>query len=116
MSFAARVDDILLQQGEVVIYTTKVTSSRNLSDLSKAVTTTDYTIKAHFRAATDKPIAGQLAEDVRQVRIAAKALSITPKRGDVITKATGEVFEVIKVDTRYGNGENIIHILNVQGS
>jgi hypothetical protein len=115
MSFAERVDLILINQGEDIVYSRRLTTGRNLNDLSKSVAITDYSIKAHFRTSQERPISGQLAEDVKQVRIAAKALPIIPKRGDMVAKATGEMFEVLKVDTRYGSGEVLIHILNVQG-
>lgn len=113
MTIQARVDNILDVQGESVTYK-RVVFNRDNATLSNVRTTTDYSVKAHIRLFEPQEIAGMVSEGDRQMRIAADALPIVPRKNDIVV-VNSQQFNVVFVDRRTAYGTDALYILQIRG-
>lgn len=109
-----RIEQILQEQGQTVTYRRVTGITRNETTLQNTQTTTDYTVKAHFRNFTDRELSGLVQENDRQVRIAKNSLSFTPASDDKII-VSGETYNIVNVDARTADGELAMYIMKVRG-
>ncbi len=114
MSIHSRVHQILTKQGETVTYRTLTGITRN-ADLSNTPAYTSYTVQAHIRLFEAKEISDIIAEGDRQMRIAADALSVVPKKNDEVV-INSQRFNVIGCDRRTAYGTDALYILHIRGS
>jgi hypothetical protein len=114
LDIASRVQATIEQQGSTVTYKRQTSASFNSTTMANTVTTTSYTISAHFRRFTLKEISGLVREGDREVRISANAITFTPQNNDII-EVDGDIFKVVSVDTRVSYGTAALHILVVRG-
>ncbi len=74
----------------------------------------DHPVKAAVRAYKPQEIIGLVAQGDRQVRIAAKDITVTPERHDRLVIGGAEA-TILYVETRAVRGVDALHILQVRG-
>lgn len=114
IAFATSVKRIIDMAGQSVVYTSKGAITRN-ADLSRTSTDTNYTLKCHMRKSKDSHMQGNVSDNIRDCRIAAKGLVFIPKRGDSLDDGVN-IFSVSDVDSRQHAGVILEYILKVRGN
>lgn len=114
MSFAENVKRILEGQGQYVIYKRITGSTRNANTQKRTNTTSSTTVKAAVRNYKPNPLTGLVQEGEREVRIAARSLTFTPKQNDII-EIGSKAFQVVSVNTLASKTEDTIHVIRVRG-
>jgi len=110
-----RYSSIINEQGTTITYRQSNEEPFNAVSQTRELTYTDFVIKGHFRKFSQKEITGLVKDGDRQLRIAASALTFTPKTNDMIEITGGEKFNIVTVDTRTTNGVDTMHICIARG-
>lgn len=108
------IQNIVENNAQTVTYRRTESTSRAANKLSKTNTTTDYTVKAHFRTYKQSEVAGLVQQGDREMRIAAGSITFTPKPNDTVIDGT-RTYKVISVDTRIHKDVLLLHIMNIRG-
>lgn len=113
--YSAAVKELLKYHGEDVTYTHTLSATRTSSGLSRANTTSAYSVRGVFRFYNSKEVSSLVQEGDRRLIIAGDDLTNTPKPNDKVTDSDGVTYRVISVDKRKHRNGVVAWLLQVRG-